>query len=124
MTRIKYNKIQNENIYISKKCIYEFKIVSSILKKHYKSLARISMLFNSKERNHGFIKKENEQAFLNLINEIENSNGKRCATSHKKAVEKYKNKKSDCEHADLGSLGYKHGDRVKCPCCGEMTYVW
>jgi len=24
----------------------------------------------------------------------------------------------------LGSLGYKHGARVKCPTCGEMAEVW
>jgi DNA-directed RNA polymerase subunit M/transcription elongation factor TFIIS len=123
--KIKYNKIQNENPYISQKCIYEFKIVSSILKKHYKSLARISMLFNSRERNHGFIKKEDEQSFLRLVQEIEDSNNKRCETSHKKAVEKYRKRKSvKCEHDDLGSLGYKHGERVQCPRCGQMTEVW
>jgi len=122
--KVKYNKIQNENPYISTKCVYEFKIVSDVLKKHYKALANMAMLFNSKERNAGFIKKEDEQNFLKLVNEIENSNDKRCANSHKKAAEKYKNKKVKCQHEDLGSLGYKHGERVKCPHCGNMTTVW
>lgn len=122
--KIRYNKIQNENPYVSQKCVYEFKIVSSVLKTHYKALARMSMLFNSRERNAGFIKKEDEPAFLKLVEEIENSNESRCATSHKKAVAKYKNKKTACEHEDLGSFGYRHGDRVKCPHCGEIAVVW
>jgi hypothetical protein len=122
--KIKYNKIQIENPYVSAKCVYKFQIVSDVLKKHYKELARMSMLFNSKERNAGFIRKENEQAFLKLVEEIENSNDKRCASSHKKAAEKYKNRNAKCQHEDLGSLGYRHGDRVKCPHCGEMAVVW
>ena len=30
----------------------------------------------------------------------------------------------NCEHGDLGSLGFAHGSIVKCPCCGEMARVW
>lgn len=124
--KVTHQKIQNENPWITVKCAYKFKIVSSILKKHYKALANMSMLFNAEERNVGFVRKENEQAFLKLIEDIENSNDKRCETSHKKSLEKYKNQKSKirCEHEDLGSLGYRHGDRVKCPDCGEMCEVW
>jgi hypothetical protein len=122
--KIRYEKIKNENPYVTKKCVYKFKIVESILKSHYKSLARMSMLFNSIERNAGFIRKENEQEFLDLVAKIEKSNDKRCATSHKKAVEKRKTRKMKCEHEDLGSLGYKHGARVRCPHCGEMCVVW
>ena len=29
-----------------------------------------------------------------------------------------------CNHEDLGSLGYKHGETVKCPHCGKMAEVW
>lgn len=29
-----------------------------------------------------------------------------------------------CQHEDLGSLGYTHGDIVRCPFCGEMAEVW
>lgn len=29
-----------------------------------------------------------------------------------------------CEHHDLGSLGYTHGDTVECPFCGKMAEVW
>lgn len=29
-----------------------------------------------------------------------------------------------CEHEDLGSLGYKHGDVVSCPFCGKRAEVW
>ncbi len=124
--KINYSEITNENPHITSKCIYKFKIESSILKKHYKALARIAMLFNSRERNAGFIKKENKEKFLKLIEEIENSNNKRCATSHKKAVQNYKkrNSKNICNHEDLGSLGYTHGEKVKCPHCGELAIVW
>jgi hypothetical protein len=31
---------------------------------------------------------------------------------------------SNCQHEDLGSLGYRHGDTVKCPYCGQMAEVW
>ncbi len=30
----------------------------------------------------------------------------------------------NCQHEDLGSLGYRHGDTVKCPHCGKMAEVW
>jgi len=29
-----------------------------------------------------------------------------------------------CQHEDLGSMGYRHGDTVKCPNCGRMAEVW
>ena len=32
--------------------------------------------------------------------------------------------KSSCQHEDLGSLGYKHGTRVKCLHCGSLADVW
>lgn len=122
--KIRYEKINNENPYVTRKCVYKFKIENSILKSHYKTLARMAMLFNIRERNAGFIKKEDEYNFLTLVEKIEKSNDKRCSTSHKKAVEKRKTRKSYCEHEDLGSMGYKHGDRVRCPHCGEMCVVW
>lgn len=31
---------------------------------------------------------------------------------------------SQCRHEDLGSLGYNHGETVKCPFCGKMARVW
>lgn len=31
---------------------------------------------------------------------------------------------SSCQHEDLGSLGYKHGDTVICPFCGKLAEVW
>lgn len=30
----------------------------------------------------------------------------------------------NCQHEDLGSLGYKHGTTVKCPFCGKLVEVW
>lgn len=123
--KINYGKISNESSFISSKCNYEFKITSSILKKHYKELARMSMLFNVKEYNHGYIKKENDERFLILINEIKESDNKKCEASHKRAANKYKKAlKFNCDHGDLGSLGYSHGSKVKCPNCGQITEVW
>ena len=29
-----------------------------------------------------------------------------------------------CEHEDLGSLGYTHGETVICPFCGQKAIVW
>ena len=91
--KIEYKKIKDEDIFITKECIFKFKIVNPILKSHYKELAFISMFFNRDERNAGFIKKKNEKAFLELIAKIEKSSDKRCVTSYKKAVEKHKGKK-------------------------------
>lgn len=128
--KVTYSELDhNEITHVKRQCVYKFKIASSILKKHYKALARMSMLFNDKERNVGFIKNKNKEAFLKLIEEIEKSNDKRCATSHKKAVENAKSKyskasSSRCEHEDLGSLGYAHGEIVTCPHCGQRARVW
>lgn len=35
-----------------------------------------------------------------------------------------KTKKEYCDHGDLGSMGYRHGDTVICPFCGERAEVW
>jgi hypothetical protein len=98
--KIKYEKVITENIYIMNQCIFKFKIVSSILKKHYKELARMSMLFNNREQNTGFIEKRDEQQFLDLVAIIESSNDARCATSHKNAIEKAKNRKNTVSFED------------------------
>lgn len=124
--KVNYSEIKNENPYITSKCVYKFEIVSDVLKKHYKALARMAMLFGSQKRNVGFIKKEDAQAFLMLIKEIESSNDKKCATSHNraKATAAKRNNNKKCDHADLGSLGYTHGETVICPRCGEKAVVW
>ncbi len=124
--KVTYQTIKNENPYIMSKCIYKVEIISDILKKHYKALAQMSMFF---KKNSGFIKKECAQEFLSLLSEIESSNDKRCATSHlkaKKTAAKRRDGHSNtkCDHADLGSLGYKHGETVTCPHCGQMAEVW
>jgi len=42
-----------------------------------------------------------------------------------KTIRKKKiNQISKCDHQDLGSLGFTHGDTVKCPFCGKMAVVW
>ena len=113
--------------YLEKKMVYEFEIAESILKTHYKSLARMAHFF---KYNHGFIDKKDEADFLALVEKIEKSSDKRAAASHKKAIESKKNRDNDrkvkerCDHADLGSLGYRHGEWVKCPMCGKMCEVW
>ena len=121
--KVSYAKVQNENQYVMLSVVFKFRIQESILKSHYKALARLSMLFNSSERNVGFIRKESEQEFLALIEKIEASNAKRCATSHAKtAVARRSSRK--CEHSDLGSLGYRHGETVTCPHCGKKAVGW
>ena len=35
-----------------------------------------------------------------------------------------KNNAQNCEHGDLGSLGYVHGSTVVCPYCGKLAVVW
>lgn len=129
--KIKYEKLsieKNNPRYRrwTKAYIYQYKIVDSILKSHYKELMRISSCHGWDGYNTGVIKFEDREAFEKLVEKIEKSNDKRCATSHKKAIENKKNRKKavKCDHQDLGSLGYRHGDRVKCPFCGKMCEVW
>lgn len=42
----------------------------------------------------------------------------------KKSASGYPVDPSSCDHADLGSLGYKHGTIVTCPYCGDRAEVW
>ena len=108
---------------------YKFSIKSSILKTHFKELMKLSFLYDSKEKS-AYISEMNEEDFLILVGKIENSNDKRCATSHKKSVENMKKRwnpekeNSQCEHGDLGSRGYRHGSIVTCPDCGKRAEVW
>ena len=39
-------------------------------------------------------------------------------------IRESKSTQVSCGHEDLGSLGYRHGDTVKCPHCGAMAEVW
>ncbi len=81
----------NSNPYaMMRKAKYIFSIEESILKTHYKQLARMSFLFSKETRNEGYILSENVENFLALIEKIEKSSDKRCATSHKKSLEKKK----------------------------------
>lgn len=110
--------------------IYKYKIVNSIIKTHYKELMRLAKMINYDEYNTGLITHADKEKFETLVSKIENSNDKRCATSHQKAIEKKKSRKNErakkesCRHEDLGSLGYRHGERIKCPFCGKMCEVW
>jgi len=108
---------------------YKFKINDSILKTHFKSLMKLSRMYDSKEKT-GYIVENNREDFLKLHLEIENSDASKAKKSHEKSVKSYQKKreessyKSKCDHEDLGSLGYKHGEIVSCPNCGKKTEVW
>lgn len=132
MMKIKYEKLQmsqSDHRYKrwSKAYVYQYKIVDSIMKSHYKELMMISKMNKWDGYNTGVIKFADKEKFETLVEKIEKSNDKRCATSHKKAIEKKIKRKSvssDCDHPDLGSMGYRHGAWVKCPFCGKMCEVW
>lgn len=117
-------KVTPSNVKFTRQMKYKFEIIDSILKTHFKELMKISTLYDSKEKS-GYISVDNQVKFDALLIKINKSNDKRCKTSHAKSIEMLKNRKSDfCEHEDLGSMGYKHGETVKCPNCGKMAEVW
>lgn len=129
--KISYKKVDSSNstpYAVKKKAVYKFKIESSILKTHYKELARMAFLFNSEERNTGYILSPNKDNFLALVEKAEKVNEKVASNSHAKSVEKAKSRRANisnsCNHDDLGSLGYTHGSNVRCPHCGEVAEVW
>jgi len=80
------NKVLREKILI------KFQIVDSIMKEDFKSLMRLSHLYNKLEKS-GYIKKEDETKFKELIEKIENSNSVKCERSHRRSLEKKLNKK-------------------------------
>ncbi len=132
MSKVTYTEVpkSDSNSYMLR---YKFKIEESILKEHYKELARMAVMFNAEEYNAGYIKKKDSSKFLNLLKAIAKSDDKKCSDSHQNAIDakikrdsskKVKVNSVRCQHEDLGSLGYKHGDYVKCPFCGAMTEVW
>lgn len=115
-TKIEYIKRQDGH--------YFFKITSSILKSHFKQLSSPNMSDNFRYEGGkyvGQIKEENEAKFLDLVRRINKVSSKRAEASRSKtrAI-----KGSTCDHPDLGSMGYRHGSRVKCPFCGSMCEVW
>lgn len=68
-------------------------------------------------------------AFINDYNEWNQKNGeqyrKMALISELEALrEPVTINDSECQHEDLGSLGYKHGTTVKCPFCNQMAEVW
>ena len=129
--KISYKKADSSNstpYAVMKKAVYKFKIESSILKTHYKELARMAFLFNSnrEERNSGYILPQDVDKFLALVEKAEKVSSEVASKSHAKTAEKAKarDSKVSCDHGDLGSLGYKHGSTVRCPNCGQMAQVW
>ena len=124
--KIKYEPAKhplNQNYF---KIAYRYYLESSILKTHFKELMRLTTLRYDSKSKTGLINEENKDAFLALVEKIEASNDKRCQTSHEKskiaAKKRFDNR--NCEHEDLGSMGYKHGSIVKCPFCEKMAVVW
>lgn len=110
---------------------YEFKVVGSLTKTDFKALARMARLFKAEKGVYGgLIKAADEKAFLALVEKAEKANPKIAEKSHEAAKEKAAMRRTerrtekDCEHEDLGSLGFKHGETVKCPHCGKAAEVW
>ena len=127
--KINYEKIQNPNAFEKmRKLVLRFTIKQSILKPHFKLLARMSVLFKHDPdvgAYVGNISLENESDFYSLLKKIEDSDSKKSTASHQKSKIKLKQKQEKfCEHSDLGSLGYAHGTTVNCPNCGKKAEVW
>lgn len=108
----------------------KFELVQAITKEHYKQLMGIARYYSSKNKT-GTIYQEDMKEFISLAYDIESSDSSECEKSYSKAKKRKEklysssnNKKNDCDHADLGSLGYEHMTTVKCPICGEMAEVW
>ncbi len=110
---------------IGRNMLYRFEIKKSILKTHFKLLMNLTRFYNKSEKT-GYVASENKELFLSLCEKIEKSSDSAAEKSHQKSVEAYKNKikNTSCDHADLGSLGYKHGSIVSCPNCGKSGRVW
>ena len=124
---IKYTKFNGTGYAKQKKAVYEFKVTGSLLKTHFKALARISFLFKRESGVYqGFILPSEVDQFLKLCEKANKVDSDKAKKSHEKAKVNYKKKKeaSSCQHEDLGSLGYKHGSIVTCPHCGKKAEVW
>lgn len=130
--KISYNKNINANdikskvaIAINGRLFCTFKICKSILKNDFKSLMQLTKNYDAKQKS-GFIKESDKEEFIKLCEKIEKSDDNKCENSHQKSAKKYLENKiiRKCEHEDLGSLGYRHGDTVSCPHCGERAQVW
>ncbi len=129
--KITYEAAAAEHSQAYFKIALKYTLIDSILKKHFKILMRLTTLRYDYKTKSGLINEENKAEFLVLAEEIDNSNSKRCKTSHKKSIEKKskktesrKNNSVNCDHSDLGSVGYVHGDIVTCPNCGQRAEVW
>jgi len=129
MNKIIYSKVEQEGVNRSLRISHKYQLVDSILKTHFKMLMRLTTLKYDYSTREGLIRETDMPDFLELVDKIEKSNNKRCATSHKKSIEKkaakkHQPKEVQCGHEDLGSLGYRHGETVECPNCGRMAEVW
>lgn len=102
----------------------EFQIDKSILASHFKLLMGLAKQYD-KYTKIGYITKNQKQQFLDLCVEIENSNDEEAIQSHERSQKKPQKKKEIiCDHADLGSFGYVHGQKVTCPNCNKPAIVW
>jgi len=86
---------------VMKKAVFKFTIVESVLKTHYKELAKMAFLFNSKDYNSGYILPENKDDFLALVEKIEKSNSVLAEKSHEKAKAKKATKKTGQSFEDF-----------------------
>jgi len=81
-----------------KGAVLKVKIVGSIMKDHYKKLARMAFLFRNNE---GYILKADSAAFESLRLEIESSDSSKCEKSHAKCAAKKRSASSSRNSKEL-----------------------
>ena len=126
ITYVKADTIEDITIkFIANDSCFFYTIQESIMSTDFKKLARMSRKYDAKRKT-GFIAKSDEKEFLSLVSKIENTDSTKAKKSHQKSIEKHISRKNiaKCDHSDLSSLGYRHGEKVKCPCCGSSATVW
>ena len=85
------DKISYNPFLESKNVVYSFSIEKSVLKTHFKALAKMSMLFKIDYRTGkygGYIEAKNKDAFIELVARIEKVNDKTARKSHEKTKQK------------------------------------
>ena len=138
MTKITHTSHSDIRRYSSDQRIIEYTLVGSVLKTHFKELMKLSECSYNSATKKGLIRESKKTAFLALIERINKVSDKRANASHAKTAaeavarrsetsdNKYPRNPNECEHEDLGSLGYStdFGEKVVCPYCGSLVEVW
>jgi hypothetical protein len=129
--KVSTRKINNDDKFAKNylNAVCKFTIEDSILKTHFKMLAKMSKCFSLNpqiKKYEGYITEGDFSKFEELLLKINKVKAATAKKSHErsKANAKKRTAKINCEHEDLGSLGYKHGETVTCPNCGQLAEVW